>query len=256
MLLVLFLTGNFAVSTNWMQTGTIEAQEDKWSGALRFNLSSATGNTNNTVLGGKALLARKYGALTHAIEGGGNFTETTQIAEDGSENTETTQNNWFTQYRLEVQTGDTTFVFGRIRYEEDQFSGFDRKGFVGAGIGHTAVETEQRELRFLIGPGVQYLERTRPDPLPEDFVEEETSLALFIGQNFRQQINENIELGQSFDATMSEENSTFAPAFEIKSELTERISLRTVYTVKHETDPPEGRQQTDTLLTASIGYEF
>jgi putative salt-induced outer membrane protein len=256
MLLTLLLTGNLAVSSNWMQTGSIVAAEDHWSGAVRFNLSSATGNTENTVLGGKVLLARKYGAITHAIEGGGNFTETTNIGDNGEEDTETTQNNWFTQYRVEVQTGDNTFVFGRARYDEDQFSGFDRKGFAGVGIGHAVFDSETRQLRILAGPGVQYLERTRPVPLPEDFEGEETSLAVFIGQTFNQKIKENIEFGQSFDATIASENSTFAPAFEVKSALTEKISLRTVYTVKHETDPPEGREQTDTLLSVSLGYEF
>ncbi|MCQ8184157.1 DUF481 domain-containing protein [Parvularcula maris] len=256
MLELVLLTGNLAISSNWMQTGTIEAEEDQWSGAVRFNLSSATGNTDNTVLGGKVILARKYGAITHAIEGGGNFTETTTVDQDGAENTSTTQNNWFSQYRIEVQTGDRTFLFGRLRYEEDQFSGFDRKAFAGAGIGHAIYERETRDLRILAGPGVQYFERTRPLPLPEDFEQEETSLAFFFGQTFRQQIVENVEFAQSFDATWASENSTIAPAFEVKSDLTDKISLRTVYTVKHETDPPEGREKTDTLLSVAIGYEF
>jgi putative salt-induced outer membrane protein len=256
MLELLFLAGNFAVSSNWMQAGTIQAEEDHWSGVVRFNLSSATGNTNNTVLGGKVLLARKYGAITHAIEGGGNFTETTTTTKDGGEDTKTTQNNWFAQYRVEVQTGDRTFLFGRARYDEDQFSGFDRKGFLGVGVGHAIYERETRDLRILAGPGVQYLERTRPEVIPEDFVGEETALAFFFGQNFRQQIVENVEFQQSFDATLASENSTFAPAFEVKSDLTDKISLRTVYTVKHETDPPQGREKTDTLLSVAVGYEF
>ncbi|GGY52163.1 DUF481 domain-containing protein [Parvularcula lutaonensis] len=253
---LLILAAASASASSLFQPTEIKAEENRWSGSVVFNLSSATGNTENTVIGGRFQIARKYKVLTHAFDAGGNYTETTTTDAMGMDVTDVTQNNWFAQYRMEIQTGDRTFVYGKTRYEEDQFSGFDRKAFVGGGLGHTFVKTDTRELQMLIGPGVQYFEREVPSPEPANFERTETSAAVFFGQTFKQVIKENVTFEQSFDATVADENTTAILNVAVKSNLTDKISLRTSYNIKHETDPPQARKQTDTLLSVSIGYDF
>lgn len=233
----------------------LKASEDKWVGALQIDASSASGNTNNTVLGGRLNLARKFGPITHAFEAGGNYAEST-ITRDGEEVTETTQNRYFTQYRIEVQTGDRTFLYGRARYDEDQFSGFDRQVFVGGGLGHTLAKSDTRELTVLVGPGYQYQERTRTAQSDPDQERIQSTVAVFLGQTYKQVIRENVTFEESLDATVSDGNDTVKATFSLKTKLTDSISSRISYNVIHNTEPPEGREQTDTLLSASIGYEF
>ena len=249
---ILYMT----VASILLAQANLDAQEDRWAGRVQFNLASATGNTENTVLGGNFNIARKFKAITHAIEAGGNYTETTTQDADGLDISNITQNRWFAQYRIEIQTGDASFLYGRTRYEEDQFSGFDRRAFIGGGIGHTLFESEKQNLTFLVGPGLQYFAVTRPDPLPEDFEDTETSVAVFFGETFSRVIAENVTFEQTLDATIADENTTVTNNFALRSNLTQKISLQTAYNIKHETDPPEGREQTDTLLTVSIGYDF
>lgn len=245
-----------ATTVSLLDMADLDVDKEGWSGAVNFNLSSATGNTRNTVLGGRARLGYKRAALTHVGEAGGNFTETTTVAADGTETTDVTQNNWFAQYRLEMQTGDRTFVFGRTRYEEDQFSGFDRRVFVGLGLGHTLWKTERSDFQILVGPGYQYFERARPDPVPDDFRTTEGNLAFFFGQTYNQQLRENVSIEQSLDTTVTDANTTVALGTALRTNLTERLTSRIAYNVNHETDPPAGRQNTDTLLSVSLGYEF
>ncbi|MEM6747503.1 MAG: DUF481 domain-containing protein [Pseudomonadota bacterium] len=245
-----------AAPSSLLQEADLAESQEKWTGDVQFNVSSATGNTENTVLGGKLDLSRTYGLYTNNFRAGGNYARTTTENDDGTENTETTQNNWFIQYRGEYQTGDRSFVFGRLRYEQDEFSGFDSRTNIAAGIGHTLIKTEKTELTMLAGPGFQYAELATPDPITDDFEETQSSASFFFGETFSTVLRENVTLEQSLDATVADDNSTLANIVSLKTNLTERISSRISYEVKHETDPPDGREQTDTLLTASLGFSF
>ncbi|MEM1379758.1 MAG: DUF481 domain-containing protein [Pseudomonadota bacterium] len=242
-------------ASSLLQFSDIKESKEKWTGSIQFNGASASGNTNNTVVGGRFTAARTFGALTHAFDASGNFTQAT-LVRDGVEQRDVTQNRWHTQYRLEVNAGERSFFYGRARYEEDQFSGFDRQAFLGGGFGHAFAESDARTFSVLIGPGVQFLRRARPDPVPATFVMDETNFAVFLGQNYTQVLRENVTFEQSFDGTASETNSTAASRVALKTDLTDKISSRMSYEVTHNTNPPSGRERTDTLLSASIGFQF
>lgn len=244
-----------AAASTLIALADLNKGKDGWDGQVVFNASLATGNTENTVLGARFDIARQFGQVTHAFEAGGDYTETLKRIGD-TEDRQVTQNRWFTQYRVEVQTGDSSFVYGRARYGEDQFSGFDRQGFLGAGIGHTLVKNDKTRLTILVGPGYQYLERARPETPGPDFERREGTAAVFIGQTFRRVIRENVTFEQSIDATVSDRNMQVNSNMDLRTKLTKSISTRINYAVIHNSDPPDGREQTDTRLSASIGYEF
>ncbi|MEM9810915.1 MAG: DUF481 domain-containing protein [Pseudomonadota bacterium] len=251
-----FVLSTAAISSSFLNGAHLDEASENWDGNIQFNVSSATGNTDNTVLGGKFNARRTFGRITHDFQAGGNYAEATTQNNDGTEDNEVTQNNWFTQYRLEGKLSERTFAFGRLRYEQDEFSGFDERAFVGVGLGHALIKSDRQQLDMLIGPGFQYAKLATPDPMPEEFEEQQTSAALFLGESYTLAVRENVTFEQSFDATFAEDNTTLANILSLKTNLTEKISSRISYQVKHETDPPEGREQTDTLLTASIGYDF
>ncbi|MEM9838082.1 MAG: DUF481 domain-containing protein [Pseudomonadota bacterium] len=242
-------------ASSLLQYTDLRESKDKWSGSIQFNGAAASGNTNSVVLGGRFNAARTYGAITHAFDAGGNYTEVDRVV-NGSETRQVTQNRWHTQYRIEIQTGDASFFYGRARYEEDQFSGFDRQAFAGGGFGHAFYDTDTRKLDVLVGPGIQYIVRTQTNNAPANAEDDEITFAVFLGQTFTKVLRENVTFEQSFDGTSSETNNTVVARVALKTDLTDKISSRISYGVTHNTDPPEGRENTDTLLSASIGFEF
>ncbi|NNU17203.1 DUF481 domain-containing protein [Parvularcula sp. ZS-1/3] len=248
-------TAPLILASTLIALADLKKGEDGWDGQVVFNASAASGNTENAVIGARFDAARKFGPITHAFEAAGDYAEATQ-RRDGTETSVVTQNRWHGQYRIEIQTGDNSFLYGRGRYGEDQFSGFDRQAFVGGGLGHSLYDRPNRRLTLLVGPGYQYLERTRPQNAPDDFERTEGTLAVFLGETLRHVIRENVTLEQSLDATISDENAQINNTISLKTKLTEKISSRISYRVIHNTDPPDGRQSTDTLLQASIGYDF
>lgn len=232
-----------------------EKGADNWDGSIEFSASSATGNTENTVLGTRFDARRVLGRYSHDLKAAGDFTRTTKEV-DGVKVTEETQNKWFGQYRLEVQTGDRTFVYSRTRYERDVFSGYDGRAFFGIGLGHETVIGESFDWDVSMGPGVQYTKFIRPDDPEPDFEEEETEVAFFLGSEIDWTLRENVTFENESDATLTDKNSTFTSRLALKTKITEMISTRLAYQIKHETDPAEDREATDTQLKASVVLGF
>lgn len=230
--------------------------EESWDGQIAFSASSATGNTENTVLGLAFDARRIHGRYTHDIQSGINYVESSKTNDDGDRVSERTQDRWFAQYRLEAQTADRTFVYGRVRYEEDQFSGFENRVFLGAGIGHNWIETDGMKWSVLAGPGYQYAELERSEDTEMTEADDPSGLAVYAGSVFNWDVRENVVFDHSLDATWTEDNTTAETVFGLKTKLTESISSRLNYRIKHETDPPENREATDTLLSASVVYGF
>ena len=244
----------FSAST-LLQLAEINKGKDVWSGSITFDASAATGNTQNSVLGGRFELSRKMNVFTHAFVAGGNYTEVTS-ERDGDSVRDITQNRWFVQYRMEAKVDDRSFFYGRLRYDEDQFSGFDRQAFAGGGFGHSFFDDEKKKLTALIGPGVQYLERARPQDPNAEFDRRESVFALFLGNTYRHEMRENVRFEQSLDATLSETNNAVSNRMALVTDLTDKISSRVSYSFTTNSNPPDGRKNTDTLLSASIGYQF
>lgn len=239
--------------------GSSSAADDKgrenWDGTVEFSVSAASGNTDNSVLGARFDGRRVLGRYTHDVKAAAHYTETTNEV-DGEDVTETTQNVWFGEYRLEMQTGDRTFAYARTRYTEDTFSGYDRRAFLGGGVGHGIYERDELDWQVLAGPGVQYTQYVKPETPEEDFERDETQVALFLGSDFKWMLRENVEVEHEADATWTDKNSTLMSRLSLKTKITETIGTRLGYYVKHETDPAEETEATDTQLKASIVFDY
>ncbi|RFB05087.1 DUF481 domain-containing protein [Parvularcula marina] len=233
----------------------IKKGEDNWDGTVEFSASSATGNTENSVLGARFEAKRVLGRYSHDLKAAGDFTRTTKEVE-GAKVTEETQNKWFGQYRLEVQTGDRTFAYGRARYERDVFSGYDGRAFVGGGMGHEIAIGDQFNWDVIAGPGIRHTVFIEPDSPDPEFKSEETEIAVFLGSEMDWHIRENVELEHDADATWTENNSTLESRLSLKTKITKTLSTRLAYQIKHETDPAEDREATDTQLKASVVLGF
>lgn len=228
---------------------------ENWDGQFEISASSATGNTENTVLGVRLKGRRILGRFTHDVDSGADYTETTKDT-NGVESTEITQNRWYAAYRAEIHTGDRTFFYVRTRYEEDPISGFDRRAFLGGGLGHDVIENKQVTWSVLAGPGYQFTQLVRPETPAASFEREEKEVAVFVGSDFKWQIRDNVDFENEVDMTWTEKNSTFDGQLALTTELTKAIATRITYKLRHETEPAEGKEATDTQLKASVVLSY
>ncbi len=241
---------------SFLATATAQdATTDGWDGNIELGFANATGNSENTTLGFRVDAKKIIDRTTHNVFGHANYTESEGIE---------TQNNYGVGYQLDQKVSDRTYYFGRATYDNDQFSGFDYRVFAGGGLGYWIVDNETRKWKIDGGPGVRFSKTTAvvpgEDGVPLDAVPvpsvEETEFSAYAGSDFDWVIRDGVVFEHDLGLTYSESSSTLSTRFGLTTQLTERMSSGISYQIDYETDPPAGREDTDTLLKASLLFGF
>ena len=227
-------------------------------GSFEASLANATGNTENLNVGLAGEVNYEHGRYTHNLNAAANYAES---GEAGGGTRETTQQNVFVAYELDVAVSDRGFAFGRARYERDEFSGFLQRIFLGGGYGYRVFETDALNWKLTGGPGVRFVEVEDPvpDPLTGEVPEGGgwmTDFSVYAASEFEWDVRENVGLEHDATVTYTGPNTTFETELALKTRLTELLSARMSYFVRHETAPPLEREPTDTLLRAGIVVDF
>ena len=211
-----------------------------WEGKLNASGLFSDGNSEN-IAGGLALEGvRKAGPITHNIRG---------FFDIGRSSGTTNQKRWGASYQLDVEVSNGTYAYSRISYEEDEFSGFDYRIFAGAGLGHFFFDTEPFKWKAEAGPGYRY------SPI-DDTNEIERQIAAFGSSELDWVIREGVIFEQDLNATWTELTTTFQSVTALNTKLTDAISTGLSFEYRYETDPPEGRENFDTIARASLIYGF
>jgi putative salt-induced outer membrane protein len=233
-------------------------EADGLSGSVEATVANATGNTENLNVGLNGELNYEQARLTHNLNAAINYAESGQA---GGQERETTQENFFAAYQLDAAVSDRAFAFGRLRYEQDAFSGFKRRVFVGAGYGYRVFESDTRNWKLVGGPGIRWvqIDDPVPDPLAGEVPEgggQLTDFSVYASSEFEWDIRENVGIEHDATVTYTGPNTTFETEAALKTRLTDLLSARLSYFVRHETEPPLEREPTDTLLRAGIVLDF
>lgn len=231
------------------------AQEDEegWSGEGSFSAGATTGNTDTTDLGLGLKLSKKDGVWTFGGEANADYGEI-----DGLES----RNRFFLAGNVDRQINDRLFGFGSASYEVDQFTGYDSRTFVGAGLGYEVIDTENMSWDIRGGPGVKIDEVKRivttdgtgaPVIIP---AETETSFAGLGKSNFSYAFNESVTFTNVTDVLYAQESTQIGNSAAITASLTDSLSARVSFDVRHDTNPPLGFEDTDTATKVAVVYGF
>ena len=223
------------------------------SGSVEASFANATGNTENltAILRGK--LEVDQGATEHRFEAAARYAES---AQSGEADRERTQEAFFASYQLDADLSERVFAFGRARYDYDAFSGFEHRVFAGTGFGVRLRETEALNWTVSGGPGLRWTQREAPEVMPDDFARRVTEVSAYAASDLDWDISEAVAFEQDARITYTETSTTLEAEAGLRSKLTEALSARVSYRVQHETMPIEGREATDTLLTAGVVLGF
>lgn len=224
-----------------------QEQTEGWDGTVEFSAASATGNSETLNIGLGAEGRNTIGRYTHLLKGAFNYGETEEVE---------TQNNLLLSYQLDMQLRDRTFGYGRIQYDKDEFSGFENRIFLGAGVGHYLIERETMTWKVEGGPGYRYAQLEEPDPVPMDFEDSESEFAIYASSDYEYLFREGVQFTHSLNTTYTQSNTSINTVAALTTKLTETLSSKVSYEVRYETDPPAGNENTDTLLKASILFGF
>jgi len=212
----------------------------EWVGSVSAGASIATGNSENVAAGFAIDARREHGIFAHNIDAGIDL---------ASSNGVRTQKRWYGAYQLDVAISDRSYAYGRFSYDEDEFSGFDYRLFGGAGLGYYLAKSKPFSWKVEGGPGYRY------SPI-DDTRETESEFALYGSTEIDWLIRDGVLFEQNIGATWTSPTTTIESLTALTTTLTQTLSTTVSYRVRYETDPPLGRENTDTLLKASVNYGF
>jgi putative salt-induced outer membrane protein len=150
------------------------------------------------------------------------------------------------------------FWFGSFRYQNDRFSGFRYQATIAGGIGHRFIDSDRTKLTGQFGLGFKSTEtRDAVDPATQLLVPggKTDSIAAVGGLDWEFKITDTTTVYNYLAFEAAKQNNFTRNETGVSVAMTSRLALSVAYTVRYNTDPPVGYDNTETLLTANVVYE-
>ena len=217
-----------------------------WKGKIQAGASFASGNSDNLSIGVLLDAARDAGDFTHNVSG---FFDIAESNNDAIGGRTLTQKRWGAAYQLDYNFSPRSYAYGRIAYEEDEFSGFDYRLFVGAGLGHFFYKSDPFTWKIEGGPGFRYS--------PIDLTREtEQEFAAYGSSELDWLIRDGLVFEQDVNSTWTSSTTTIQSVTALTTKLLDGLSTSIAFEFRYETDPPAGRDNADKIARASLVYGF
>ena len=217
-----------------------EAPADGWSGEGELGYTSTSGNTDSENLNASLALTRKLERWKHSVS-----LEAIRNEVDD----ETSADSKLLKLRSERGIGEKAYLFGQLRYEDDEFSGYDNQTSVTVGAGARFVESERHLLDASAGVGYRSLE------LADGGDSEEVAIVTAEAR-YEYRISESATFAQALLVESGDENTHTESETSLKSKIQGNLSARIAYLVKRNSDVPQGVDKSDEIVTVSLVYAF
>jgi putative salt-induced outer membrane protein len=221
----------------------------EWSGKGEAGLVFASGNTETETANAKLKLVNEINAWKHELGASGLFASD----EDG-----TTANRWETGLQSNYNFGPKTFWLGALRYERDQFSGFEYQAIGSTGLGRTLIDTPDTRFDASMGVGYKFFEtRAAFDELGTLLVpaESDSETVFRSTLDFEHKLTGTTSVLDKLIVESGADNTFVQNDLSVQVQMTDVLALAVGYSVRSNSRPPTGFKKTDTLTTLSLVYE-
>lgn len=225
-----------------------------WSGQAALSGAARTGNTETQEIGFEGRLQREVKRTRHLAELLFDLGQTEVEQDDGTTQTEETTNRFFGSYEQNRLLTERIFLFGDVDHEIDRFSGFNYRTVVALGVGYDVLKREGLTWSVSGGPGYRF-ERTDERITGEPEVTNEELAARFASR-YTQQLNDNVTLSNDTDILWTDISTTSFNRTAITADLVGGLAARGSFELTHESNPPLGAVETDTVTRVALVYAF
>jgi len=220
-------------------------------GEVEFGFVSTTGNTETTSIISKL-------SVTQDLENWkNNYLIDTLFKEEkvdvnGTKQTQTSAERYFASaqgdYKLNEESS-ALFVYGS--YEHDRFSGYDQRNTLAVGYADQIFKDSHSLLTYNAGPGYFY------DKENDGTTEEGGIIRLAL--DYQNNLSETAKFKQllSTEAALeSDDNTKSKSETSISAKLMGNLSLKAAYSIIHNSNVPDGTEETDSTTSVSVLYLF
>ena len=229
-----------------LATAAAAAQADPWKGKGEAGAVWASGNTDSSSVNLKLSMSKVVDEWKHQLD---------MSYLHSTSNGDTSANKFVGGWQSNYNFTASTFAFGALRYEHDEFSGFNYQASASAGLGYKFFDTDTVKLSGQAGLGYRQI---------KDNVSGATSSDLIVvaGLDYEYAITTTTKLLDKFHMEAGSDNTLLTNFAGVEVKMSDKLALAAGYDVTYNTNPPDrpaplpAYKKTDTITTLNIVYSF
>jgi len=211
-----------------------------WTGNIELGYVQTSGNTDTTTGIMKLGINGSYTDWIH------NFTSRGYHATDTDNTTASNINaQWRSNYILRT---DISYIYGLLRYDNDQFAGYKLRMTGTAGYGHKIIKTEAFRWAVEAGVGGQYTDQTDGTTVDQAIGR--------VGTWLNWKISESSDFSYNLFTEFGSENTYTESDANLSVKINDSLSLVLGWLVRNNSDVQPGIENTDMTTTISLKYAF
>lgn len=220
----------------------------QWTGQGEAGFVSASGNTDSETINLALKFKNEGEKLTHDFSVG-----TYQASSNNVDSAESLSASYGLKYALT----DRSYLFGELNYLDDEFDGFTEQTSLSVGYGYKVIDTEPTSWELGIGAGYRDTsELIRLDDGTELEGKDLSGETLVFKSDFRHQLTPTTEFIDAFVAEIGSDNSFIENDASLIVSINDKFALKAGLLVRHNTDPAPGAEETDTITSVNLVYNF
>lgn len=209
------------------------------SGEAELGIVATSGNTDTRSFNAKGSVVYREDAWRHEARLQGLH------ASDGGT---TTAERYLAVAKSDYHFTQHEYLFGTVRYEDDEFSGYDYQLSEVAGYGRRIVERADLKLDLELGVGGRHSREA-------DGVREDEAI-VHGGGKLRWQVSPSARFTEEILLQTGRENLYGESVSALKLKINGNLSTKISLTVRHNSSVPADKNQTDTLTAVTLVYDF
>ena len=210
-----------------------------WSGQAELGAILTSGNTDSDSFNARTRIRHEQMLWRHTLQLEGHV-----ASEDGT----TTKERYLGAFQSDHKVSDRDYLFGALRAERDRFSGYEYQRSLAAGYGRRVVDSPRTRLNLEAGAGL------RQDKLEDGRQEDEAILRLVGALDHR--IGDNARFTEDLLIQAGDDNTEIESVAALRMRINAKFSMRLSLTVRHNTNVPEDRKNTDTTTAVNLVYDL
>jgi putative salt-induced outer membrane protein len=212
---------------------------DGWSGSGEAGGFISSGNTDTKGVAIGVNVTKETRQWKHSLRGFVDYQR-----QDGT----TTRERYFAGYEGNYNITPNLYALLTLSWERDPFSGFDRRFAQSIGLGYKIINSDTVKLSVEGGPALRQTRFTNGI--------DDNAFAARAAGNFLWKINDGLEFTQSGLLFYDSFNTSTQAISALTAKLSGDLSARASFQFNSESNPPLGRENTDTVTRVTIVYAF
>ena len=224
--------------------------DSPFSGKVAVGAIAASGNSESSTFNFEFGLNYDKDVWHNALKASAMQARSSTEDDAGNSSKQTTSELYAVTLRSALDFTENDYVFAQLGFEKDLFGAVRERTTQTLGYGRRVLNDDAHKLDLELGAGA------RQSLAQEEGARRESEVVGRAGFVYAWQFSETSRFAQSVTAEYGDSNTYTESLSELKLSVIGGVFANLAFTVKHNSDVPADTEQTDTISSVSLSYEY